>query len=111
MALSPSTILANNLRFPGFISVGTYRAKGDGVTDDRVAIQGAIDAASVLCCTLYFPPGTYMVSRAPGQTYCLSISGSNIKLQGATRQQSIIMAQAALPAQTSTIFGNLKSNI
>lgn len=45
-------------------NVRNYGATGDGVTDDRVAIQAAIDAAvAVGGGTVYFPPGTYAVYK------------------------------------------------
>ena len=40
-------------------SVKDYGATGDGVTDDTAAIQAAIDAGR----SIYFPSGTYVVSR------------------------------------------------
>ena len=42
------------------VNVKTYGATGDGTTDDRAAIQRALDSATNM--DLYFPPGTYMVS-------------------------------------------------
>jgi len=39
-----------------------YRAKGDGKTDDTIAIQKALDDAMGLHKILYFPNGTYLVS-------------------------------------------------
>lgn len=45
-------------------NVKSYGAKGDGVTDDEAAIQTALDAAArAPWSTLYFPTGTYMISK------------------------------------------------
>ncbi len=41
-----------------WVSVKDFGAKGDGATDDRVAIQAAIDAHKFI----YFPPGTYFLN-------------------------------------------------
>jgi hypothetical protein len=38
-----------------------YNAAGDGITDDRAAIQAAIDAAQNLGCRVFFPAGVYAV--------------------------------------------------
>lgn len=43
------------------VNVKKYGAKGDGVTDDRGSIQAALDAIGVGG-TLYFPPGTYLLT-------------------------------------------------
>lgn len=61
----------------GIISVKSYGAVGDGVTDDTTAIQNAIDA----CVAdgggvVFFPYGTYYVSSE------LTVSASNVKLVG-----------------------------
>ena len=47
------------------VSVADFNAKGDGVTDDRPALQTAIDACRAGSIKrLFVPCGTYMVSRA-----------------------------------------------
>lgn len=45
-----------------FISVKDFGAVGDGVTDDTAAIQAAHVAAANN--TLYYPPGTYLTTKA-----------------------------------------------
>lgn len=43
----------------GIISVRSYGAMGDGTTDDTAAIQAAVSSDD----TVYFPAGTYRISR------------------------------------------------
>ena len=64
--------------FPQVVNVKAYGAVGDGSHDDTAAIQAAIDAAfgpagsphtsatAYLNKVLYFPPGHYKISGAPG---------------------------------------------
>ena len=44
----------------GIFNVKDFGAKGDGKTSDTKAIQSAIDAASKVQGTVYFPDGKYM---------------------------------------------------
>lgn len=46
-----------------YLNVKAHGATGDGTTNDRVAIQAAIDAANAYDGTVFFPPGVY---RADG---------------------------------------------
>ncbi len=51
----------------GFNNVRSFGAQGDGVTDDRAAIQAAIDdAVANRKAGILIPAGTYRVSRATG---------------------------------------------
>lgn len=69
----------------------TYGATGDGMTDDRVAIQAAIDACSAAGGgVVWFPVGTYRVTRTSVPlTGCLYLK-SNVTLMGESRTGSVI---------------------
>ena len=52
-----------------YVSVKQFGAKGDGITDDTISIQDAIDNASItgvgnLGAIVYFPPGVYKISTS-----------------------------------------------
>jgi hypothetical protein len=47
----------------GIFNVKFYGAKGDGVTDDTLAIAAAAVAAGVKGGTVFFPPGTYICNQ------------------------------------------------
>lgn len=60
-----NTILSTNLKEHVALNVKDYGAIGDGVNDDRQAIQDAIDAAAqgLGGGNVYFPEGTYLVKE------------------------------------------------
>ena len=60
-----NTILSTNLNEHVALNVKDYGAIGDGVNDDRQAIQDAIDAAAqgLGGGNVYFPEGTYLVKE------------------------------------------------
>jgi parallel beta-helix repeat protein len=67
------TELINN---PGVFNVLAFGAKGDGVTDDTVAVQAALDQAnSDGGGVVYLPEGTYRITAS-------LVAKSNVTLQG-----------------------------
>jgi hypothetical protein len=73
-----------------------FGATGNNSTNDRAAIQSAIDAATAANGgTVYFPPGTYIVNTA------LTMP-SNVTLRGAGMNVSTIKAGADVPVITIT---------
>ncbi len=78
-----------------YFNVKNYGAVGDGTTDDRVAIQEAVDAAfDAGGGVVYFPPGTYIVSRFDGSNaYGINLR-SRVHLMGDGPGISIIKAEA-----------------
>jgi polygalacturonase len=66
-------------------NVKDFGAIGNGVVDDRVSIQKAIDAGG----DVFFPMGTYLVSSAGTAAFCLRLA-SKVKLVGESRAGSIL---------------------
>jgi hypothetical protein len=58
-------VCSSNPRGPKYLNVRDFGAKGDGVTDDTVAINACMDAATLSTTTrlVYAPAGTYAVSN------------------------------------------------
>jgi hypothetical protein len=71
----------------GTFNVLAYGAKGDGSTNDTVAIQAAIDAAGVSGGVVRFPQGNYLV------TSTLTLSHHGVSLEGDGIRTSYITCQ------------------
>src|SRR5205807_1694087 len=69
----------------GVYNVKTYGALGDGTTDDYPAIAAAVSAAGAVAGIVYFPPGTYIISRSIRP-------GTGVTIVGASRSLSFIKA-------------------
>lgn len=89
------------------INVKTYGAKGDGVTDDTVAIQAAINyAISIGKKEIIFPAGTYIYGVLTN-TSGLTFIGDGVTLTGTT--SLTITSLAALKADVAQQRINVKS--
>jgi len=68
----------------GYTNVQDFGAVGDGVANDTVAVQAAIDSLAVTGGTVFFPEGTYRIARNVGTNdrWGVKITASNITLQG-----------------------------
>jgi hypothetical protein len=69
----------------GYTNVKDSGATGDGTTDDRAAIQAAIDASAVdpsagQAAVVYFPPGIYAVGSSPTGTSSLFLPSNTVIL-------------------------------
>ncbi|KAI4249362.1 MAG: hypothetical protein LQ352_005683 [Teloschistes flavicans] len=84
------TVAYGDSNFQIFRNVKDFGAKGDGTTDDTAAINSAIstgnrcgkgcDSSTVTPALVYFPPGTYLVSKPLIQFYYTQFVGDAVQL-------------------------------
>lgn len=83
------------------VNVRTFGATGGGVTDDRAAIQAALDAATALGgATVVIPPGDYLLSSSfsgGGITWQLAISGDDLTIRWEPGARLLSSVAAARP--------------
>lgn len=75
-------------------NVKNFGAKGDGVTDDTAAIQAAIKDANNRPGVVFFPPGTYVLTRP------ITIVNGRVVLRGAGPGETTIF----IPNSLSDVF-------
>jgi hypothetical protein len=78
---------ASLLGASGVFDVRAFGAKGDGSTDDTVAIQAAINAATVGGGVVFLPAGSYRV------TSTLSVTKETVSLVGAGSHASVLLSE------------------
>lgn len=64
-----------------FLNAKDFGAVGDGIADDRVAIQAAMDAATAAALPLFIPAGTYRGTRSGSNAWVWKPTGP-LELQG-----------------------------
>jgi len=82
-----------------YFNVKAYGAKGDGVTDDTASIKSAF-AAAAAGGTIFFPPGTYLVTSS------ITII-SNTTIQGAGMGATVITCPPSMSTPIFTIVMTL----
>jgi len=73
------------------VSVKTFGAKGDGITDDTAAIQAAADACTGI---LYFSPGTYNLSATISITHNTILKGAGIDVTTIVMTSNAVLRHA-----------------
>lgn len=75
-----NAVTATTIRSKGTptFDVRAYGALGDGTTNDRAAIQAAIDAAAVTGGTVFVPAGTYKCNTALALKSLVYITGTGV---------------------------------
>ena len=96
-SINTSGIITATGGFSGmWISAKNFGAKGDGTTNDTVAIQNALNSLTSGG-TLYIPPGTYIVSAAAGTDAFAAIGvPSNVRIVGAGVSATYIKQSGSL---------------
>jgi glucan 1,3-beta-glucosidase len=93
-----------------FLSVRSYGARGDGVTDDTANLQNAISKAQAEGLILYIDAGTYKVtstinipsgSRIVGETYPVIMAGGNGFFTDINNPQVVL--RVGQPGETGTV--------
>ncbi len=94
-ATSPGSFTVTTTSASTVLNVRDYGARGDGVTDDRAAIQACITAATAAGKWVYIPAGTYLVSGTGSDNWGLDLP-SNCQIRG-DGAASVLYSTATYP--------------
>ena len=87
-------------------NVKEYGAIGDGVTDDRLAIQAANDAAEANGGgVVYYPKGVYLLNSSGSGSVCVRTDGSGVWHVGEGRGVSILKLGNAVNSHMLGFYG------
>lgn len=91
------------------VSVKDYGAKGDGVTDDTLAVKEAIAFCNSTFSTLVFPKGTYLISEPILITGGYAIIGnqSKVKYNSTTLIEDFVTVSIALTQYSQIGYGKI----
>jgi len=84
------------------ISVKTFGAKGDGVTDDTTSIQNAVNYAQLNKKSIYFPSGIYDINNP------ITLSRDRISITGENFYNTVIQAGSAM--ESVFLFADVSQN-
>jgi hypothetical protein len=87
----------------GWVNMKSYGAVGDGVTNDRSAIQNAFNAAASGSKTIYFPTGTYYVGSHAGSTNIIDLSalGNGLQIRTGGSVELLTTTQTITPGSSN----------
>lgn len=88
--------------YSGALNVRWFGATGDGATDDRTAIQLAVNLLSADGGALYFPAGRYLCESSVS----LPITGKQVTFFGDGQFASVIVSGLPAGAATALLRGN-----
>jgi hypothetical protein len=97
------------------VTAAPFRARGDGIHDDRAAIQAAIEAAhDAGGGTVWLPAGSYFlasVQEEPGFRFYLLDMHSSVTVRGAGAGQTVLRAGPGMPDQTRIISTDARLHV
>ena len=89
----------------GVASIRDFGAVGDGVADDTGAIKQALASALRSRGTVYFPPGTYLISDTLTVTDTVTLTGAGwgsiLSLKNGVRRLMILVQSTAATGETA----------